>query len=419
LFIGRAIHRPPPDVTLQNTGTCEGVCVRWCWHACVRDREGERERDGKKPCTRQRIGRFLIMFLIGPCCSSALLFLSLVAVEAPVLNAIVGLPANHPPAYFKSVALGILEQAVVGECRKPGDLRFTGPEVSALHYVWVTKQSGCTVKLKDWYHCALESALVNLPGIPITIWIVQPPIAIIPPTERTSWRACDRDGHIAVQTSNGLHNVSIRPIVIANSTTLGIWYNEPEHAHFLWTFKPSVPEAELSDFFRILLLQQYGGLYTDFDYAFISPQVRFIEDGAGREFTDGPKRFGGHQVANSFLKFSKGSHGLSDIATDMLKRVSDRYNPHDFSYIGMGSVTRTYLDSRFRKGCSQMDWTAYGRKTVFKNSCEDFDSGIMIGMHWKLGNRNNQTCRGALQALRLSCPASLALWDATHGYARV
>eukprot|EP00927_Polykrikos_kofoidii_P073577 TRINITY_DN69606_c0_g1_i1.p1 TRINITY_DN69606_c0_g1~~TRINITY_DN69606_c0_g1_i1.p1 ORF type:complete len:382 (-),score=22.49 TRINITY_DN69606_c0_g1_i1:497-1642(-) len=348
-------------------------------------------------------------------------WISLAAVEAPMLNRLTGMEDNHPPAYFKALTLNVLEQRIAGECREPAEVRFTGPEINMVHYIWVTTEPGCNVKLRDGYNCALESALKWLPGIPITIWIVQPPTLFVEAKNWTSWRACSRDGHIAVQTREGKRNVTTRPIVVADDTTLGMWYSDPENALFLWTFKPrGVPMAEISDFFRIFVLQQHGGLYMDFDYVLISPQVRFIEDGAGREF--GPKdsrRFGGHAVANSFLKFSKGSRAIHDIAADMLKRIADRFNPHDFSYIGMGSVTRTYLEDRFRKGCSHMNWTGYGRQTVFKNACEDFQNGIMIGMHMKMWRRRNDTCIGAVQAYQLSCPLMLSAWDATYGHIRL
>jgi len=375
---------------------------------------------------------FLVVFLV----VGFTFFIGAVAFELPVLSTLaerymtvserfgVHYPARRrqdPPAYVKSAVLNVIQQGLLGECRAPGSVYFTGPEINAMHYIWVTTQPGCTLKLKDEYYCAVESALEHLPGIPLTIWIVQPPQAYVTAKITTSWWACDRLGHIPIPTRSGVRNVTTRPIVVTNRSILGRWYSEPENCFFLWTFKPRVPFAEISDFFRVLVLQQYGGLYTDFDFVLISPQIRFIEDGAGQEYT-GVKSLGGHSVANSFLKFSIGSSALDDISMDMLKRIGDGWAPITFSYFGMASVTSTYLDHRIRKGCSHMAWTAYGRKTIFKMSedeCVDFETGVVISMHKKLQNRNNNTCQGVVNAFRLSCPVALSKWDSKHGIARV
>ena len=380
--------------------------------------------------------RFVLCVL--PVFTVVALFVGLILFEAPVVGIlseeILKVPmffglhipdpplATDPPAYIKSGLLNVVEQSLLGECRAPGQVSFTGPEINAVHFIWVTTESGCAVNLKTEHYCAIESSLEHLPGIPITLWIAQPPIAYIKAKNHTAlpWSPCDRNVSKSVPTRMGVRNVTGRPLVATNATILGRWYNEPGHALFLWTFKQTVPLAELSDFHRILILQQYGGLYTDLDYQIISPQVRFIEDGAGREFT-GLKGFGGHAVSNAFLKFSLGSPVLDDIAMDMIQRIDDRWNPWSFGYIGMGSVTRTYLSHRFRKGCSRIAWAAYGRKTVFQMSwsdCADFRDNVVVGLHWKLQNRNNDTCQEVVRALQLACPVALSIWDKAHGFAR-
>lgn len=345
-------------------------------------------------------------------------FVTLCMLESPLLNVLLGKEATHPPAYFKSFILNLIEQGTAGECRKPGEVKFAGPEVNMVHYIWVTQDPGCDIELKDWYHCAVESVLSHLDGIPVVIWIVQPPKDVLPAEQQKGWQPCDRAGNISVLTRHGMRNVTTRPITIGNSTSLEKWYRAAGNAHMLFTSKLDI--QEISDFFRIFVLQQHGGLYMDFDYMVANPRLRFIEDGAGREFRD-HRRFGGHAVANSFLKFTKGSPVLDDIAADMRYQLMHDM-PHiqgDFSYFGMGSVTRTYLKHRFRDGCEHMQWVAFGRNTVFKNGCMGLETGIFVGLHWKLSGRNENTCHSAVLALRLSCPASLSAYDVTHGYAKL